>query len=190
MIVRRPVRTARAAFSALRAEFIGPGPGCVYWCELGPEQVSMLAGELAACAARQDRCWFSLTVTRDNVHRLKLTEDHRTPRYESDAARSHVRGDVLRIQVQKSLNIVFSPVGARLLHDALASAAGRMAHFLRLRACVPRQHRSLIEFVPDSELAGPIDELDRLAAAGEAAGGEVLPPEDFSDWETPPRGNR
>ncbi len=151
-----------------------------YRVRLDRQAAEALAAQLDQ-AATHERAWFTITVTEDNLNRLKIMEAQ-TPAFEMSAPSGYVRGSILRVSGQKSLNVDFSgSVGAGLLARQLRGACDRMHAFVEFR--VPGRRRDLVVFIPDVDLVSPADEFERLGIAGVELANQVWPPDDFSDWE-------
>jgi len=161
---------------------LNPGGGTPFYrVSLGTQSIDELLVQLDT-ASQVERAWFTITVTEDNLNRLRIIEA-RVPAFEKNAPPNYVRGTVLRVSGQKSLNVDFSsPVGAQLLAQQLRGARDGMDQYVEFR--VPSRKRDLVIFVPDVALDPlPTSETDKLSMAGEKLTGEVWSREDFSDWE-------
>lgn len=180
---RTPGRTF-SYLQCLSARLNGKQARPFFWARLDRDQAQALVKDLTECAGNPEREWFLLTWTSDDVQRLRLLKGV-TPDYERAAACDYARGDVFRVTGETSCNIDFSRDGAAVLARRLQSALNRVRRFVEIR--VPNRHnkRSLIEFVPDTDLeAAESPEHDKLALIGEAVGAELLAREDFADWES------
>ncbi|MHC4444837.1 MAG: hypothetical protein ACYTF1_08290 [Planctomycetota bacterium] len=161
---------------------LNPGGGTPFYrVVLDTQSIDELLKQLDT-ASQVERAWFTITVTQDNLDRLRIIEA-RVPAFEKNAPPNYVRGTVLRVSGQKSLNVDFSgPVGAQLLAQQLRRARDEMKEYVEFR--IPSRKRDLVFFVPDVALPPtPTSELDKLSMAGEKLTSEVWPTEDFSDWE-------
>lgn len=149
-------------------------------------EARQLLGYLEDLGRRPGRFWYDLVSGRPDPKRLRLVRLLRTPEYELAAETNYLRGDIFRINgKQNSCHINFSgPIGARLLAEQLRSALERTRNTIDI--VVPNRHRKkdLVEFIADADReANPSDEHNRLAQAGEVMAAELLPAEDFSDWD-------
>lgn len=157
-----------------------------YELDLDRPAIEALRRLLAGVQNQARPCGYVLAATGDNLSRVRVLRDP-PPQYELRAAREYVRGDVVRVTGSaKSCNIYITAVGAAMLSDRLAKAAARMQATVRVRARVVHRraesHRSLVEFLPDTDLISSAEDR-RLGQAGALLAAEVWPAEDFSDWE-------
>ena len=152
--------------------------------KLSRDQVEALIKLIEDSVESNGREWFILSITHDNLTRLKVLRGV-TPDFEAEAAANYLRGDVLRVNcTQRSCNITFaSRVGCTWLLEELRSACARMRRFLEIVVPNRWNKKDLIEFIPDTESEMvDLEEHQRLAEAGAVLAGTVLPEEDFSDW--------
>jgi len=122
----------------------------------------------------------SLTTDYHDPNRLRLTEVE-PPDFEQGAAPRYLRGNALRVsgRAGNSCNIdVSARFAVAPLIEQLSDAQSAANRFILLR--VPSRGRDLLEIIPDTEL----DDV-ALGQAGEALAAEILPHEDFADWEEP-----
>lgn len=129
-----------------------------------------------------------LAVTTENWNRIRIVA-RPLPRYEQRAARTHIRGDVIRVTGRDSLNIDATRRGADLLIQGLTDESARAREWIDFSASVVRATptegpRSLVEIAADTELAGALDAA-RIGTTGASLAEAVWPADDFSDWESP-----
>lgn len=181
MVSRRATSGEPSSYSAMALDgYLGAKP--FFWARLDKPTATEFAARLKACA-KQQRRWYTLAATYENPRRLRLMPE-RTPDFESAAAPLYVRGELLRVTGSPgaSCNISFSARGAADLAGCLTRALADAHAWLEVR--VPSRKRDLVEFIPDSDVKpSEISEIESLGRTGEVLAGEVLPRDDFSDWE-------
>lgn len=141
-----------------------------------------LDGLLAKSAAGSSRATITLTASYAQPTRLRVTAAP-PPGYEADVDENYMRGDAMRVNGRKgnSCGVDISVrFGVPIFRKLLNAAIGQARTFVRMR--VPSRARDIAELIPDTRLAAQTDL--KLAAASAAAIAGVLPPEDFSDWES------
>ncbi|GMU23015.1 MAG: hypothetical protein AMXMBFR13_30990 [Phycisphaerae bacterium] len=144
-----------------------------------------LAKRLASLAQPGSRQRYYLTAKEPDTTRIKLVNLERTPEYERSAAQNYLRGDVFVVSgSRQSCNLEFSAVGAGLLAAELKAATDRCREWVEIVVPNRRRKLNLVEFIADTDLEAAAEE-ESLAIAGELALAEILPREDFSDWEQP-----
>jgi len=168
----------------LESQLNGPKHRPAMVARLNRDQVEALIKLIEDAVESNGRNWFILSITHDNLTRLKVMRGV-TPDFEARAAENYLRGDVLRVNcTQRSCNITFAGrLGSTWLIEELQAACARMRSFIQIVVPNRWNKKDLIEFIPDTEskTADP-DEHLRLAEASAILAGEILPDEDFSDW--------
>ena len=141
-----------------------------------------LLAQLLAKTATDARSSLTITVSYHQPDRLRITQAA-PPDYEARAARDYVRGDAMRVNGREGVSCgidLTSKGGVPALLSALQNAGARATNAVLLR--VVNRKRNIVEIIPDADLVP--GEEDALVAGSVAAAAAVLPPEDFSDWET------
>lgn len=156
-----------------------------YRVRLAVADAVRLASVLAEAVAANPRHRIFLAATKERLGRLRLISSP-PPQYELRAATHHALGDILRVTgTEQSCNVVLAPHGVEVFGARLQVAAQEARAWVELRFRIVHRRsgsqQSLVEFIPDVEAVGRMDEP--LALAAESAAAEILAPEDFSDWE-------
>lgn len=167
-------------------ELDGPDKKPCFRVRLDRQRVGDLIKHLKVHTKERGRGWFIITVTYNDMTRLKLVKGV-TPGYESSAADVYLRGEILRVScTDRSCNITFSQQdGIRSLVTRLQAVQERMRRFLEIRIPNRRREKDLIEFIPDIDLeAMESAEHEKLSQVGGALAAEVWADDDFRDWES------
>lgn len=170
-------------YRASNVELRGQGGQPFFRARLAREDAHHLIGRLRELAASEGREWYFLTSSTPDPERLRLLNLDRTPEYELQAAPRYIRGQVFTVTGgPQSCNINFSVVGAALLADRLSEAVENAAEYVEIRVPNRRRKLHLVEFLSDRELAAGAEQ-ESLGSSGELSLAEIMPRDDFSDWE-------
>jgi hypothetical protein len=169
-------------YQANEIELRGKGEQPFFRARLARTDAQRLVDRLRELANSKERDWYFLTSSDPDRRRLRLGRD-RTPGYELQAAPRYVRGDVITVNGgPHSCNILFSVAGADLLAGRLSAAVDDSDENVEIRVPNRRRKLQLIELLSDRELAAAAEQ-DILGRSGELLLTEILPGDDFSDWE-------
>ncbi|MGA2442069.1 MAG: hypothetical protein ABSH08_14030 [Tepidisphaeraceae bacterium] len=137
--------------------------------------------ELMAKADAENRHTVNLAASYQQPDRLRLYETI-PPDYEFRASTHYIRGDAIRIQGKEGVSCslaISAKFGVPSFQEQLRIAMDAAEKYVELR--IPSRELSFVEFVPDVAVRS---EADVLTEASVASILDVLPSEDFSDWET------
>ena len=146
-----------------------------------PKEAAVALDQLLGSSDGSRRCTVTITITSHQPNRLRITEID-PPQYESKACETYLRGDTMRVNggIGKTCGLDLSArFGVPAIRSQLREALDQADEFIVLR--VPSRKHDLIEFIPDTAISTVSN--DAMLQASMSSAAQLLPAEEFTDWE-------